>query len=66
MNMGSGSKIDDSVDFVTKIGPLSRILQDADDETVDKAKVSIRKALKPFQTSEGVELDAAVWLVKAK
>jgi SAM-dependent methyltransferase len=66
MNMGAGSKIYNSVDFVTKIGPLSRLLQDLDDESVDKVKVSIRKALKPFQTSEGVELDAAVWLVKAK
>lgn len=66
MNLGAGPKIDDSVDFVTKIGPLSRLLQDADEETIEKSKVSIRKALKPFQTSEGVELGAAVWLVKAQ
>lgn len=66
MTMGRGSDLEDSIDFITKIGPLSRLLQEADEGTVGKVKGAIREALKPYQTSNGVELGTAVWLVKAK
>lgn len=66
MTMGRGSDLDESIEFITKIGPLSRLLQDADGETVEKVKRAIREAVKPYQTSNGVELGASVWLVKAK
>ncbi len=66
MNMGSGADIEDSIDFITKIGPLTKLLLEADADTITKVKDSIRAALKPFQTSTGVSLGAAVWLVRAR
>ena len=66
MILGSDRDPEDSVDFITKIGPLSRILQDADTDTVTRVKDAIREAMAPYQTPGGAALDASVWLVKAQ
>jgi ubiquinone/menaquinone biosynthesis C-methylase UbiE len=66
MVMGADGDLDNSIDFMTKIGPLSRLLQEVDADTVAEVKESIRDALKSFTTSKGIELNAGVWLVRAQ
>ncbi|MFP6581118.1 MAG: class I SAM-dependent methyltransferase [Candidatus Hydrogenedentota bacterium] len=66
LHVGPGGTLDASVDFATKIGPVSSILKDADAETMEKVKASMREALKPFETEDGVKLAFAAWLVRAR
>lgn len=66
MTMGNSGDLDKSVETITKVGPLSRILKETDSETTAKLKAAVREAVKPYNTDKGVVLDGSVWLVKAQ
>ena len=64
--VGGQGTIDDAVDFL-RTGSLGRtMLAGVDDETVARAEASVRTALAPFATDDGVYLGAAVWVVRAR
>lgn len=65
MHIGRDGTLDNSVDFIMKIGPVPRMLQDADAETVTKVTEAIREALLEFDGDEGIRLAAATWIVTA-
>lgn len=63
--VGGAGTVDDAVDFL-RTGSLGRMmLAGVDAETVAKAEASVRSALAPFATDDGVFLGAAVWVVRA-
>ena len=63
--VGGSGTVDEAVDFL-RTGSLGRMmLTGVDAETVAKAEASVRSALAPFATDDGVYLGAAVWLVRA-
>jgi SAM-dependent methyltransferase len=65
MPVGGTGTIDDAVDFL-RTGSLGRtMLAGADDDTRARAEASVRAALAPFATDDGVYMGAAVWLVRA-
>jgi SAM-dependent methyltransferase len=64
--MGGSGDLDASVDFVLKIGPLSRIMAEADTETVEKVRGAVKEALAPFNSDDGIKMDFATWLVNAE
>lgn len=66
LHVGPGGTLDASVDFATKIGPVSSLLKEVDQETLEKVKASMREALKAFETADGVKLAFAAWLVRAR
>jgi ubiquinone/menaquinone biosynthesis C-methylase UbiE len=66
MNIAAGSSIEAAVEFLFKMGPVSRVLTDIDDATRDKARDVLAKALGSYHTPEGVVMDAHMWLVTAK
>jgi SAM-dependent methyltransferase len=65
MGVGSGS-LDDAVDFALQMGPASIAIRDATPETVAKVRVSVREALAPYMTSDGVRLATSTWVVTAR
>jgi SAM-dependent methyltransferase len=66
MLVGGGGTIDDAVQFL-RYGPIGRtMLANADADTVTRAVEDVRAALADRLTSDGVVLDAAVWLVTAR
>ena len=65
MNLGMSPDLEASIELIFKIGPVARIMADADEDTQSKARDRIRDALKPFHTDEGIMMDAATWIVTA-
>lgn len=64
--IGPGGTLDASVDFTMKMGPVPRMLMDADDATVTIVRQAIREALKQYDSDAGVRLRSATWIVQAK
>lgn len=63
--MRLGSDIDDVTDFVRDRSRVSRLLADAGEIATRKALDSVRAALGPYQSTDGVVLGGAAWLVTA-
>jgi SAM-dependent methyltransferase len=63
--VGGGGSADDATEFL-RTGSMGRtMLAGADAATADRAIASMRAAIRPYAGSEGVQLGAAVWLVRA-
>jgi SAM-dependent methyltransferase len=54
-----------AAEFITRIGPVSRVLVDLDQSRRDDLMNEVRTALQPHQGDRGVELGAACWIVTA-
>jgi SAM-dependent methyltransferase len=65
MSVGAGT-LDDAVDFALQMGPASIAIREATPETVAKVRVSVREALAPYQTADGVKLATSTWVVTAR
>jgi SAM-dependent methyltransferase len=65
--MGVGSAaLDDAVDFALQMGPASISIREATPETIAKVRASVREALAPHMTPEGVKLATSTWVVTAR
>jgi SAM-dependent methyltransferase len=56
----------DLVRYVTRLGPLGRVLQDADDQTTARVLAAVRPAFAPFVEGPTVRFNAACWKVGAR
>ncbi len=65
MGVGSGS-LDEAADFALQMGPASIAIREATPETIAKVRASVREALAPYQTADGVRLATASWVVTAR
>jgi SAM-dependent methyltransferase len=65
MGVGAGS-LDDAVEFALQMGPASIAIRDVTPETLAKVRASVRAALAPYTTSDGVRLATASWVVTAR
>lgn len=65
MGVGSGD-LDEATEFALQMGPASIAIREATPETVTKVRASVRAALEPYRTSEGVRLGTASWVVTAR
>ncbi len=65
IGVGSGS-LDDATDFALQMGPASIAIREATPETIAKVRASVREALGPYMTSDGVRLDTSSWVVTAR
>jgi ubiquinone/menaquinone biosynthesis C-methylase UbiE len=52
--------------YVTKLGPLGRVLGDADERTRAEVLKKVRAAFAPYVHGEEVRFNAACWLISAK
>lgn len=64
--IGNTADFEKAVDFTLEIGPVSALLIDKPDTLRRTVRDSIRAALEPFRTPEGVVMDSAAWLVGAR
>jgi SAM-dependent methyltransferase len=65
MLVGGGGTVDDAVRWVRSGSTARSMLADTDPLTEQRALASVRSALVPYADSDGVHLDAAVWVVHA-
>ena len=64
-NVGEGD-LDACVDSILKLGPVTRLLREADDATMAAAAVAVHDAVAPYHTGGTLELSATVWLVSGR
>jgi SAM-dependent methyltransferase len=65
MLVGGGGTVDEAVRWVRSGSMARSMLADTDPLTEQRALASVRSALVPYADSDGVHLDAAVWVVRA-
>jgi len=65
MDLAAGGTLEDAVFQSSAIGPAKRALADQPDDIRAAAIQSIRRALTPYASAAGVNLQGAVWLVAA-
>ncbi len=65
MDLAAGGTLEDAVRQSSDMGPARRALEEQPEEIRTAAVESIRKALAPFETPDGVRLAGGVWLVAA-
>jgi SAM-dependent methyltransferase len=52
--------------YLTKLGPLGRVLQEADDRTRSRVLETVRAAFEPYVHGTAVRFTAACWMVGAR
>lgn len=65
MRVGEGD-VDDCVDVVLRLGPVARLLREADDGAAPAITEAVRAAVAPYHTGESIEMDSSVWVVTAR
>jgi SAM-dependent methyltransferase len=63
LSLGEDASV--AAEFITRIGPVSRVLVDLDQAVRDDLMNEVRTALQSHQSDRGVELGAACWIVTA-
>lgn len=66
MAIGPSSNLEETVDFMFEIGPMSRLVADLDTATHNKLRGAIRGVLEKFQGESGVAMPSAAWVVTAR
>jgi SAM-dependent methyltransferase len=67
LTIGGGQDLDATVDFLLRMGPAARALREADDPALQPlVAASVKEALRPYQTTAGIQMDSASWIVTAK
>ncbi|MFI5394146.1 MAG: class I SAM-dependent methyltransferase [Candidatus Binatia bacterium] len=66
LSVGGGRDLDDTASFLVHIGPLGRLLRDAEDDVRARVAESVRDAIAPFATPQGVRMPSAAWVVTAQ
>ncbi len=63
--VGDGD-LDSCVELMLKLGPVSRLLREADQDAVPAIRQAVRAAVAPYHTGRCIEMAAAVWIVSAR
>ena len=65
LDLSAGGTFEDAVIHASDMGSSRRALEGQSDEIRAAARESVRRALTPYASADGVKLPAAVWLVAA-
>ena len=65
LRLGEGD-LDDCVDLVFKLGPISGVLAAADDADAPAITETVRTALAPYYTGNCIEMALSVWIASAR
>jgi SAM-dependent methyltransferase len=66
LNMGGARTVEEAVEFSLEIGPIARLLGDADADVRTRVAQAVREALTPYVSQHGVSLRGAAWIVLAR
>ncbi len=65
MVLADSGGVDQSMHFLTKIGPTAKAMAEMDDATKAKMHEALREVLLPFESDGRVALKGAIWVVQA-
>lgn len=65
LRVGEGD-LDDCTALVLKLGPVSRLIREADEAVAPAIAEAVRAAVAPYHTGSCIEMAAAVWIVGAR
>lgn len=65
MTVGGGAGLEEAVDFMLLMGPTGQLLREAGGELVAQVRSSVRDALSPYMTENGLVMPGAAWIVTA-
>jgi SAM-dependent methyltransferase len=63
--MGGGGSLDETTEFLARLGPASRLLQGSDPELRARVMDEIKRAIEPYHGEDGVRMGCATWIVSA-
>jgi SAM-dependent methyltransferase len=66
LSLGGAANVEEAVDFILEIGPTAMLLHDADPSVRQRVAQAIREALIPYVTPDGLSLNGAAWIVRAR
>jgi ubiquinone/menaquinone biosynthesis C-methylase UbiE len=66
LTMGGAATVDEAVDFLMEIGPITRLLGDAGTDVRARVVEELRTALTPYAAPGGVGMSGAAWIVYAR
>src|SRR5262249_10297928 len=66
LSMGGARTVNEAVEFSLEIGPIARLLGDADMDVRTRIAQAVREALTPYVSQRGVSLRGAAWIVLAR
>jgi hypothetical protein len=66
MRMGASPDLEAAVELTFAIGPLSRLIAQADEPIRPAIRDAVRAALAAHMTPDGVVLPSAAWIVHAR
>jgi SAM-dependent methyltransferase len=58
--------LSEALDYLTRMGPVGKLLRDADPVTVDRVGAAVRAVLASHDAGDGVSMPGAAWLVRAR
>jgi SAM-dependent methyltransferase len=61
-----GEDMATALSFLTRIGPLSRVISELAEPAQKQALAAVEAALEPFTNEQGVQLEASCWIVTAQ
>ena len=63
-----GGNIDEGVQFLMELGPASKAIAETEPDETTKSHIAdeLRNVIKPFETEQGVAMNAATWIVTAR
>ncbi len=64
--IGGAGGLDQAVEFLLQMGPLGRLLREADPGVVPRVAAAVREALAPFHTADGIRMGCAAWAVSGR
>lgn len=64
-HVGAGD-LDACVEVILKLGPVSRLLREAEEDAVPAIRSAVREAVAPYHDGKSIALPAAVWIVGAQ
>jgi len=65
ITMGGGLAMPEIVDFLLQMGPAGAALRESPAAVVDEVRGALAEALAPYHGGEGLEMEAAAWVVEA-
>ena len=61
-----GADVASAMAFLTRIGPLSRVISELEGHVREQALAAAEAALQPFAGDAGVRMDASCWIITAR
>lgn len=66
MRLAGPGDLDAATEFTTRVGPLSRVLAEADPDLRPRVRRDVAEALRVWDGPDGVVLGGSIWLVSAR